>query len=373
MNYRRRLFTHYKPYDIGGTKDIFINAVKENITLHQKSCAEYAGILKASEFGASLIESEDDLYKIPPLTTLYFKRNRMLSVDEKKLAVKATSSGTKGQQSFIGFDRASLYYGIRMMLRFFSFHKVISFLPTNYIVLSYEPSERMNIGATKTAYGTTKFAPALHREYALKDLGDRYEINIEGIRKALVRYSKMPFPVRFVGFPSYMYFLAETLEKNGIKLKLHKKSKILLGGGWKQFSDEQIDPESFYRLMYETLGIERENCLEFYSAVEHPLPYCKCQNGHFHVPIYSRVIIRNFDTLEPVGMDHTGLLSFISPLMSSVPLVSVMTDDLAVLKDGKSCGCGIETPYFELKGRVGVRQIKTCTTDAAALLGSVKQ
>ena len=47
-----------------------------------------------------------------------------------------------------------------------------------------------------------------------------------------------------------------------------------------------------------------------------------------------------------------------------MPLSSVLTDDLAVLHPAKSCGCGIATDYFELKGRAGVSQIKTCAAHA---------
>lgn len=372
MNNRYRLFSQKNPYNLEKTMHCFINAVKDNITFHQENCAEYSNILKANNFDINVLKSEDDLYKIPSIPTLYFKRNRLITVPENKLIIKATSSGTKGSHSLIGFDKKSLGYGIMMMFHFFKYHRVISLLPTNYIVLAYEPSKHNDVGASKTAQGTTKFAPALHREYALKDTGKGYEINIDGIKKALIRYTKMPFPVRFVGFPSYMYFLAKALKDNNIKLKLHPKSKILLGGGWKQFSGEKVDQDTFYSLVYETLGIPKENCLEFFSAVEHPLPYCKCKNGHFHVPIYSRAIIRDVNTLEPVKTGEMGLLSFVSPLMTSTPLTSVMTDDLAVLHDGSECPCKINTPYFELKGRAGVSQIKTCTTDAAALLGGAK-
>lgn len=371
MNYQRKLFIHAKPYDLENTQDLFFNAVKQNLEFHINNSEEYKEILLSRNFSIDKLENESDLYRIPVLPTLYFKRNQLLSISEDKLKLKATSSGTKGTHSVIGFDRQSLYYGIMMMLRFFSYHRVISLMPTNYIVLGYEPSSHTNMGAIKTAYGTTKFAPALHREYALKDTGNDYEINIDGIKKALLRYSKQPFPVRFVGFPSYMYFLAKTLKENGILLKLNRNSKILLGGGWKQFSNEKIDHESFYNLVNETLGIDRKNCLEFFSAVEHPLPYCKCKNGHFHVPIYSRVIIRNVNTLEPVENGKQGILSFISPLINSVPLTSVMTDDLAVLHSHDECGCGIKTPFFELKGRAGVQQIKVCTTDAAELMKGV--
>ncbi|MHB1314313.1 MAG: LuxE/PaaK family acyltransferase [Christensenellales bacterium] len=373
MNLRRKLFFQKDPYNLQKSSPVFLKAVRENVLFHQLHCPAYASILKACGFEPGCLQTEDDLHKIPVIPTLYFKRNRLFSVAGNKQTIKATSSGTKGLRSIVGFDKQSLFYGVVMMFWFFSYHKVISLFPANYIILGYEPSKHTQAGAIKTAYGTTKFAPALHREYALKDTGTDYELNIAGIRKALLKYARQGFPVRFVGFPSYMYFLVKTLKENNISLKLNRRSKLLLGGGWKQFSSEEIDRQDFYDLIKETLGIEKQQCLEFYSAVEHPLPYCKCRNGHFHVPIYSRVIIRDVVTLEPVANGKSGLLSFVSPLVSSMPLTSVVTDDIAVLCSGADCGCGIKTPYFDLLGRAGVMQIKTCTTEAAELMGGALQ
>jgi phenylacetate-coenzyme A ligase PaaK-like adenylate-forming protein len=372
MNAKWKLFLQKDPYSIEKSTPLFLEAVKDDLRFHKDHCPEYARILTLANFDIDGIETEDDLYKIPVIPTLYLKRNHLFSMDESKLAVKATSSGTQGLHSQVGFDKKSLMYGIAMMFRYFSYHKLISLIPTNYIILGYEPSKHTQMGAVKTAYGTTKFAPALHREYALKDNGTSYDLNIEGLKNALIKYSKQSFPVRFVGFPSYMYYLAKTLKDSGISLKLKKGSKILLGGGWKQFSSEEISRDDFYTIIKETLGIGKENCFEFFSAVEHPLPYCKCQNGHFHVPVYSRVIIRDVQTLGPVPYGQKGLLSFVTPLVSSMPLTSVVTDDIAVMHDGSTCGCKIKTPYFDILGRAGVRQIKTCTADAAELLGGVQ-
>ena len=367
MDARRKLFLQKNPYDLQKNRGLFLEAVKHDVAFHAKNCPEYAGILNEVGFSIDEVDSEDALYKIPVIPTLYYKRNYLCSVPEKKLIIRATSSGTKGRQSKVGFDKKTLFYGVLMMIRFFSYHKVLSLLPTNYIVLGYEPSKHTQMGAVKTAYGTTKFAPALHREYALKDTGTGYELNIDGVKKALLRYAKCGLPVRFVGFPSYMFFLLKMLRENNLSFKLNSQSKVLLGGGWKQFSDEEIDRDLFFKLIHDTLGIEKHNCFEFYSAVEHPLPYVKCKNGHFHVPVYSRVIIRDVKTLDPVPAGILGLLSFVSPLVSSMPLTSVVTDDLAVLHDGSGCGCGIRTDYFELKGRAGISQIKTCTADALEL------
>jgi hypothetical protein len=265
-----------------------------------------------------------------------------------------------------------MVYGVGMAARFFAYHKMISILPTNYIVLGFEPDGRSDLGAAKTAYGVTRFAPALHRVYALKKTEQGHAENREGVWDALLRYEKQGLPVRLVGFPAYLHFLVRELKQRNISLRLNKRSMVILGGGWKQFAGEKIDGESLFALVQETLGIDRENCLEFFSAVEHPQPYCKCKNGHFHVPVYSRALIRDVNSLLPVPDGTPGILSFVSPLVTSMPLVSVMTDDIAVLHNGATCGCGIQTPYFELLGRANAHGIQTCAAAAAELAGGKK-
>ena len=119
------------------------------------------------------------------------------------------------------------------------------------------------------------------------------------------------------------------------------------------------------------MGVGQENIVEFFGAVEHPILYCACPNQHFHVPVYSRVIIRDVRTLAPLPHGNPGLVNLITPMVGATPVVSVLTDDLGVLHDGASCGCGIESPYLELLGRVGLKEIKTCAAGAAELLAGV--
>ena len=371
MDYRRKLFLMSNLYDLDRSKKTFFQAVRQNVALHARQCPEYAQLLESQGFSIEALRSEDDLYRIPVIPTLYLKRNRLLSLPENKITLTATSSGTKGLQSKVGFDRKTLFYGIGMMVRFFSYYRLISPLPTNYIVLGYEPDRHNRLGAAQTAYGATKFTPALHREYALKYTGTDYALNVDGILQALQKYARQGFPVRFVGFPQFMYILVKALHDRGVSLKLNKRSRILLGGGWKQQEGERVNEATFFELIQETLGLSPKNCCEFFSTAEHPIAYCKCENGHFHVPAYSRVIIRDVKTLAAVPNGKMGLLSFITPLVSSMPLVSVVTDDLAILYPADRCGCKIKTPYFVLQGRAGIRQIKTCTAGAAELLGGV--
>jgi hypothetical protein len=147
---------------------------------------------------------------------------------------------------------------------------------------------------------------------------------------------------------------------------------IMTGGGWKQFFFQKADRADLYRRASALLGIAEKNCHDFFGAVEHPVLYCDCPRHHFHVPVYSRVIIRDAKTLEPLPFEQPGLLNLVTPLMNSMPFVSVMTDDLAVLHEGSSCGCGIESPWFEILGRVGLENIKTCAAGAAELSKEVR-
>lgn len=368
MDYRKKLFTYPKLYDYQRTEKLFVNAVISNVMYHQKHCQDYAAILSDRNFSVKQIKSIADISEIPAIPTLYLKSHKLQSMPMKKLLIKATSSGTKGKKSHIGFDAKGLYYGAFMVLRTALYHKLLSVKPTNYIILGYKPDKNNHTIISKTAFGSTFFAPAIRRCYALKPSTAGYQLDLKGLKKALIRYSRQPFPVRLIGFPAYTYFFLQELKNSGIQLKLHKDSMVLLGGGWKQFYTEKVDKNTLYTLVEEVLGIKKENCREFFGAAEHPIIYCDCKNHHFHVPIYSRVIIRDVNTLQPVKNGKIGLINLLTPMIDSMPLISVMTDDLGVLHDGAECGCGIKTPYFEIIGRVGVKDIKTCAAGAAELL-----
>ncbi|HEX3000009.1 MAG TPA: acyl-protein synthetase [Armatimonadota bacterium] len=366
-----RLFYHRSIYDLEGTERLFVRAVRDNVRHHQERCPEYAQILESRGFSPDFIRTADDLAAIPPIPTLYLKRHTLYSAPPKHLMLKSTTSGTSGTVSTMGLDVPSALRGLGMVLGMFFNHRLVTLRPAGYIVLGYEPAKRNKIGAVKTAYASTFAAPAVHREFALKDTGTEYVLNWDGIKKALLRYEKDRLPVRLIGFPAYFMFLLRELGESGIRLRLHPKSLVLLAGGWKRYFTEQVDKPTIYAMSEETLGLGGDRIREFFGAVEHPIAYFDCPNHHFHVPVYSRVMVRD-ENLRPVGFGEPGLLNLITPMMTSMPFTSVMTDDVAVLHPGSECGCGIQSPYFEILGRAGLADIKTCAAGASELLGVLK-
>lgn len=372
MRYRRQLFHTKDPYDLPGTDRLFLQAVRENCAFQYANCPEYRTILDHFGFLPQDLRCYEDLGRLPFLPTLLFKKRRMFSMPPHRLWVKATSSGTGGQFSRVGFEPSGLLCGLHMVLRVGRMRRLFSPTPANYVLFGYKPHRGNQTAVTKTALGATFFTPALHRSYALRFQDGAYSPDLEGTVDALQAYSRSRFPTRLMGFPSYTYFVLKMMEDRGIRLRLQPGSLVMLGGGWKQFYTEQVEKEVLYDLAHRVLGVEEDHIVEFFGAVEHPILYCDCPNHHFHVPVYSRVIIRDVDTLEPLPLGRPGLVNLITPMVRGTPLLSVMTDDLGVLHEGGTCGCGIRSPYLEILGRMGLRDIKTCAAGAAELLSGVK-
>ena len=80
------------------------------------------------------------------------------------------------------------------------------------------------------------------------------------------------------------------------------------------------------------------------------------------------MIIRDVETLEPLPYGKAGFANFITPHLLSVPAVSVLMGDMAVLHPACECGCGIKTPFMEIIGRAGTSKAKSCAITASELL-----
>lgn len=370
MDYRKKLFSVKNPYDTEGTKELFLGAVKENCAFQYENCPEYRKILDGFGFKPEDLKKYEDIEKLPFLPTVFLKSHRIFSMPESKMLIKATSSGTSGKFSKIGFETGSLTNGLKMLLKVAKPRGLISMRPCNYIIFGYKPHKGNDTAIAKTATGYTFFTPALSRTYALKYRNGQYEPDLEGVIKAIVKHSRSKFPLRFIGFPSYTYFTLKMMDERGIHVKLPEHSMIMLGGGWKQFYKEQVDKREMYDIVQRVLGIGEECVVESFGAAEHPILYCDCPHHHFHIPVYSRVIIRDINTLKPVPNGQVGLVNLITPMVRATPILSVMTDDLGVIHD-EECPCGNKSPYLEIIGRVGLKDIKTCAAGAAELISGM--
>ena len=362
MGARGTLFFRGALYDHPGTEDLFLAAMRENCAFQYRNCPEYRAILDRACFSPDQLRGREDLYRLPPIPTLFFKRHRLRSM--RGGLFHTTSSGTSGRQSRVDFDLGALLCDLAMSLRACCAHGLISPRPTRYVILGYQPHRGNHMGVMKSAFLSTFLAPAVRRTYALTFREGEYRLDMEGLVAELRRCAGQRCPVRLIGFPSYLHFLMQELEHRGLRLPMPPGSKVLLGGGWKQFYRQQVDKPQLYAEVLDRLSIPEEAVHEVFSVVEHPIIYWDCPRHHFHVPVFSRVVIRDPETLEPLPYGRPGLVDLMTPLLKSAPLLSILTDDLGVLHPGESCGCGCGAPWLEVLGRVGMSEIKTCAAGA---------
>jgi len=369
MGMREKLLEHKNVYDLAGSRVLFLDAVRESVKWHAENNEFYGKLLKARNFSPEHIQTEEDLSAIPPIHANFFKKYELLSVPPEDIVVHVTSSGTTGQKSQMFFDQPSWDFGegmIRSELAHFGF---VTNEPVNYILYTYEPSGKNELGTSKTDQGLLQYAPVNKCRYALRFNGTGHDFDSYGIIEALKDYEKEGLPVRIFGFPSFLYFSLRQMKDLGMKpLKLNQDSMTLLGGGWKGHADKQISKAELYALTEEMLGIPESRCRDGYGSTEHSVPYFECSRHRFHIPIFSRMFIRDFKMLKPLGFGEVGFASFVTPHLSSVPALSVLMGDKAVMHEGSECGCGIDSPYMEILGRAGTSAAKSCAISASELL-----
>ena len=117
IKFRTKLFRAKDPFDTESTNAVFFRAVKENCRFQYDNCKEYRSILDYYGVKPESLCSYEDIAKIPFLPTLLFKHHKLFSVSPRKMLIRATSSGTKGVFSEIGYDTGGLFCALKMVLK----------------------------------------------------------------------------------------------------------------------------------------------------------------------------------------------------------------------------------------------------------------
>lgn len=368
----QRLCERDDPFAHGPEADaLYVKAMLESAAWHRARSPFYEKHCAAAGFDPRTVKTAADCAKIPFVLANFFKTHEVLSIPRKDVFAHFTSSGTTGQKSQVFFDRWSIKAGQRMLD--WSFERngwATPSVKTNYLLYSYETEAGSKLGTAYTDNYLCKFAPAQDVFVALRRTGTGgHDFDVFGCIAALQRYEKEGLPVRIFGFPAFLYFTLQRMRDLGLPpLKLSRESLVFLGGGWKGNADKAIAKSELYAQVRAQLGIPDARLRDGFGSVEHPIPYVECARHQFHVPVWSRVFIRDVRTLKTLGYAERGFLHFTSPYITSMPAHSVLMGDLASLHPGKDCGCGISAPYFVVHGRAGTSKNKSCAIAAAEML-----
>lgn len=350
---------------------LFDRAMTEISRFHCDHTPGYAHWLNAHGLTPQDLDNLNDWSRLPPIFASFFKQHLLLSSTGAD-ALELTSSGTSGQKSRMRYDERSLaraQFMVAQIFRHYAWDTPDS--PCNYLLLSYEPEGRITLGTSFTDQFLCRFAPINRVVYALRNTGRGHQFDVFGVIAALQSFAEEGLPVRIFGFPAFLWQTLQRMQATAVQdVQLPAGSLAFFGGGWKTQAAEEIPKQQFYAHIHRQLGIEPARCRDGYGAVEHAVPYIECARHRFHVPVYSRVLIRDPADFSLLPYGQQGLLGFVSPYISSSPAHAVVMSDLATLHPGATCGCGLTSDWFELHGRAGTTAGRSCAMAAAELLGS---
>lgn len=134
MSWKNKLFRLKNPYDLTSSNRLFLAAMKENCKYQYDHCADYKRILDEMHFHPNDLREYKDLERLPFLPTLYFKKHTLFSMEQYRMLIKATSSGTSGRKSYIGFNFSSLWRGLSMVITVGKYHHLWSLNPVHYLI-----------------------------------------------------------------------------------------------------------------------------------------------------------------------------------------------------------------------------------------------
>lgn len=167
---------------------------------------------------------------------------------------------------------------------------------------------------------------------------------------------------RYVLGPPFMIFrLLQYMQNNNIKIQLDKKSKIIMLGGWKRFSGEQISRESFDEMCIEYLGVEKQQIRDMYGLAECNFLAIECEKGHKHVPAWVKLIIKDLDDNSKIvtKLGKSGVIGIIDPTVLSYPCF-VLTEDVGRIDNDETCECGRKTQVMSFQRRVTGAELGCC-------------
>jgi len=311
--------------------------------------------------GFSLESNQIRLIDYPFLPVNIFKKKKLYSVSNEKIIAILSSSATSGIPSMIGIDSVTSKRQTVASAKVMSDYLGDKRRP--FLILDEDPLVSNSVEISARSAATRGFLIlASEPNYFLINNNAQLSFAIDEFQKSIKHLNNQDQEVCIFGFTYVLYHhvVKELMEKK-IQLKLPDNSKVAHIGGWKKLESEKVTKEQFVSNVAHVFGVEKENIFDFYGFTEQMgLLYVSVGYGPKTVSTYSEIIIRDFQTLDPVEDGKQGLIQILTPLPHSYPGISVLTEDV-----GKIVGRGIDKTgrigtQFEIIGRAKKAEARGC-------------
>jgi phenylacetate-coenzyme A ligase PaaK-like adenylate-forming protein len=342
-----------KPFQ-NGKSEAFLEAMRESLQLHYGKCELYRKFCQKNGFDP---HGKYSLEEIPFFPVNLFKTVKLISVDEKDIVKRVSSSATtSGVPSRVYLDSITAKRQVKALNSIMS--SFIGKERKTFAVFD-SPETVKSLQGELSSRGTAirGFLPLSKSMVFLMDKN----LNLDG--KALKEIASEE-NVCFLGFTFLIYQIMEK-HRNDAEvaaiMKCMKDSLVLHLGGWKKLQELNISKPAFNQELARFLSTQENRVIDIYGMVEQlGTIYPDCEFGYKHVPVYSEIIIRDTETLKPVRDGREGFIQLLTPLPHSYPGVSVISDDIGVIMKEDGCECGRKGKAFLFRSRAQKAELKGC-------------
>lgn len=335
-----------------------LEAMKEVSEFHYENCGPYKKLCDKRDINVSDIKDLSDFVYVP--TTL-FKHELLVSIPQDQIFRTISSSATStGISSRVGLDKPTSRRQSKC------FNKVVLDRLGNkrrkFIVMDLpETVERTKAVSARSSTIKSLLFCASETHTCIEDIDGKLTLDIEKLENLLTEAEKNNEEVIIFGFTYILYkFAVETLLKSNKSFNL-KGSKVVHIGGWKKLESEKVSSDKLIEDCTKAFGVESQDVVDIYGFTEQSgTVYPTCEEGVRHMPVFADVIVRDQLTLEPLPANKKGLMQFITPIQTSYPGHSVLTEDIGEIIHEDNCPCGRKGKTFKIHGRAPKSEVRGC-------------
>ena len=308
------------------------------------------------------IDNINSVEEVPPLPVQMFKYFDLATCPKEEVVKILKSSGTTSDTpSRIPLNKNTTINQIKALKSILSDY--LGKKRRLFLVIDHEGinDSRLELTArTAGVRGLSIYAKKI--EYLLKEEEDgKLVLNLPIINKLLENYNDEDVYVFGFTYIIWSRFYKQIIEKD-IRFKFKFKDvKIFHSGGWKKLKEEQVSKDVFSKEIANVFNTDKSSVYDFYGMAEQTgIIFVDCEYGNKHVPIFSQVIVRDIQTLQPCDINQQGLIEVMSILSDSYYCQAILTEDIGYIVGIDDCPCGRKGRYFRFQSRLEKVELRGC-------------
>lgn len=344
-------FLELAPYDLSQAEkeEILVPLLNDLVEHHMHQCPAYAKMINLLYPKQTSLRT---LETLPYLPVNIFKEMCLASIPIQEVFKTLLSSGTSGSgPSQIVLDSATAHrqtMALATIMESFLKNKRLPMLIIDTPNVVKDPKRFSARGA-----GIVGMAHFGRNHYYALD--DQMELDKVALKQWLEEHQGTPIFIFGFTYIIWKYFFQVTRPK-----EFNLSTAILFhSGGWKKLEDMSVDNATFKNVLHTHFDLCHSH--SFYGLVEQVGNiFVECNEGNLHCPCFADIIIRDPTSWKPAPIGQLGVVQVLSPLPTSYPGHSLLTEDLGQINGVDSCPCGRKGKFFWIQGRIPQAEPRGC-------------